>query len=146
MTDQICLNFETFNKLLSLALNNCQNFNNPNNSTNLTKPTKVVIKQATEYQEKYIDTYGPFKITFINSTDDTIHIIFQNEVFPELILQSQQHKILKIHKKQLPLSFKVNCGALSSGKNITNENDVFTISGLIKDTKFVIEPIEKYNF
>ena len=143
MRDQICLNFSKFNKLLSLALNNCQK---STISTNSNKPTKVVIKQASEYQEKYIDTYGPLKITFINSTDDTIHIIFQNEVFPELILESHQHKILKIHQKQLPLSFKVNCGALSSGKNITNENDVFTISGLTKDSKFVIEPIEKYKF
>jgi hypothetical protein len=132
MSNKICLNFETFNQLLSLALNNCQ--------LNQLNQPKVIIKQKYEYQEKYNDTVGTIKILFTNTTNDSINIIFNDK---EAVIHPNSHKSIKIHPRELPLHFRLNCGAVSSGKNITNENDVFIISGLTKDSQFIIEPIEK---
>lgn len=140
MRDQVCLNFDTFNHLLSLALNNCQK--------NSSSPSpKFVIRQINDHQEKYTDPFGQIKITFMNNSNNTIYIIFENEKVPEVKIHSNEHKMIQINSNQLPLSFKINCEALTSGENITKDEKIyennFTISGLTKDTKFVIEPIEK---
>lgn len=76
MSDKICLNSETFDRLLSLALSNCQSGSQHTYPSQSSQPEFILVKEKYMYED-YASAKN-FQGRIINKTGEKITLSFEN--------------------------------------------------------------------